>query len=97
MLRYLFALALVAVPLKAQSVTPADTAAIITAARTLAPKADSTGAKPTIELRADTASVTLWVSRSHGQRVRVERRAGQWVGVRTDTTSVLLIRSAPSR
>jgi hypothetical protein len=93
MLRYLAALAIVAAPLKAQAVTPPDSAAIVAAALRLTPKPDSASHRPTIQMQGDTATVTVWVSRVKGQRVRVERRAGQWVGVRSDTATVVLLRS----
>ena len=57
-------------------------------------KRDSTVARTPdqIELRADTAWVTLWASEDRvgrkGQSVPVQRREGQWVALRTGTTYV---------
>lgn len=91
----LFALALAAAP-PGDTLTARDSAAIVSAALTLTLKPDSPGAEPTIRLQGDTATVTVWLSRAKGQRVRIERRAGRWVGVRSDTTTLLRLRSAPS-
>jgi hypothetical protein len=95
MLRYTLPLApILASPLKAQAVTAPDSAAIIAAALTLTPKPEGSSAKPSVRLRGDTATVTVWLNDYRGQVVRVERRAGQWVAVVRDTTTLLLIRPA---
>ena len=61
-------------------------------------KRDSTAARPLdqIELRADTAWVTVWASEDHfgrkGQSVPVQGREGQWVAIRTGTTYFVQVR-----
>jgi hypothetical protein len=64
-------------------------------------KRDSTGARTPdeIELRADTAWVTLWASEDRsgrkGQSVPVQWREGQWVAMRTGTTYFVQMRYEP--
>ena len=52
-----------------------------------------------IQLRADTAWVTLWTREDRegraGQRVPVGRREGQWVAMRTGTTYFVDVRYEP--
>jgi hypothetical protein len=77
--------------------TPArDTADILTAAREWVGKRDSTVAQDEIEIRADTALVMVWVRASRsgreGAKVRVERRAGQWVAVQGSRSEIMVIR-----
>ena len=65
-------------------------------------KRDSTIARTPdeIQLRADTAWVTLWAREDRsgraGQRVPVERREGQWVAMRTGTTYFVEVRYDPN-
>jgi hypothetical protein len=65
-------------------------------------KRDSTVARTPdeIQLRADTAWVTLWAREDRsgraGQRVPVERREGQWVAIRTGTTYFVEVRYDPN-
>jgi hypothetical protein len=107
MLRTAIGLTLVtAASLVAQSPQPsqpsqADSAAILTAAREWVAREwigerDSTAARDEIEVRADTASVVVWVRASRygrdGAKVRVERRAGQWVAVRGSRSEIMVIR-----
>ncbi len=89
------ALTITGTELHAQAVSAADSTAIVAAALTLTPKPDSSSLKPAIRLQGDTATVTVWLSYFKGPRVRVERRAGQWVGVKSDTTYIVLVRSTP--
>ena len=64
-------------------------------------KRDSTIARTPdeIQLRADTAWVTLWTREDRsgraGQRVPVERREGQWVAMRTGTTYFVQVQYEP--
>ena len=64
-------------------------------------KRDSTVARTPdeIQLRADTAWVTLWASEDRvgrkGQSVPVQRREGQWVALRTGTTYYVQVRYEP--
>ena len=80
----------------AGTLTARDSAAILTAAREWVGKRDSTGARDEIEVRADTASVIVWVRAGRygreGAKVRVERRADQWVAVRGSTSEIMVIR-----
>lgn len=70
--------------------TAADTTAILVAARAQVTKRDSTLTPDWLELRADTAWVTVWQREQRygheGQRVRVERRAGRWTAPHSDST-----------
>ena len=64
-------------------------------------KRDSTIARTPdeIELRADTAWVTLWAREDRsgraGQTVPVARREGQWVAMRTGTTYFVQVQYEP--
>ena len=64
-------------------------------------KRDSTIARTPdeIQLRADTAWVTVWASEDRsgraGQRVPVERREVQWVAMRIGTTFFMQVRYEP--
>ena len=64
-------------------------------------KRDSTVARTPdiIELRADTAWVTVWASEDRfgrkGQSVPVERREGPWVAMRTGTTYFVQVQYEP--
>ena len=65
-------------------------------------KRDSTVARTPdqIELRADTAWVTLWAREDRsgraGQRVPVERREGQWAAMRTGSTYFVQVEYDPN-
>ena len=100
MIRTAIGLTLVAASLgaqaPAQSPTAADSTAILVAARAQVTKRDSTVNPDWLKVRADTAWVTVWVREGRfghdGQEVRVERRAGKWTALRSDTTRVVRVR-----
>jgi hypothetical protein len=69
-----------------------DSAAISAAARTVTPRSDGTGYPDRIQVKGDTAWATVWLTRSKGQRVRVERRNTQWQALKSDTTTVILLK-----
>jgi hypothetical protein len=73
-----------------------DATDMLSAARTHVGKRDSTVARDVIELRANTAWVTVWTREGRfgrgGQQVRVERRAGEWVAVRSSVSNIVSVR-----